>query len=396
MAYQEDATVANDYNAASGSFAYTVNANGERFFLARFQLYTPAVSVSSTTYNAVALTFIGRIANPTVGVVEFWGLKNPASGSNTFAWTLSASDKHVVAATGMSGINQTTPYRNFSGASGNSTTPSVTVPGTTVEHKVMDGLAVQEGPTNVVVTVGAGQVQQFQDRTTGAPPISNIIGAGSVETGGVVSTVMSWTLDQTRQWAIAALEILPVVEGEMDMDAVSVMTPYGSAKFAGKLTINAQGFISVSGARVRLGFVTMAATSGLECMPVFPQGDAYLPIAVPQVLFYFSSESEFKMLWVLQELNRPKRVDLGGFNRVTLRITGLAEKECVIEDANDGLARYITSPGEFAPGWYTAHLHMWLATMWDSEESEEDQPDTVQEVEVDSPVFLIVVKAPAS
>lgn len=386
--YQEDVTVANDYNAASGSFAYTVNSNGERLFIARFDL--DDASVATATYNAVALTFIGRIANPSFGAVEFWGLKNPASGSNTFAWTLSVSDKHVAAATGMSGINQTVPWRNFGGATGNGTAPSIVMAGTTVEHRVFDSIAVQEGATGVTVTQGAGQTKQYEDRTTGAPSVGNVVGSGSVETGGAVSTTMSWTLNLTRQWTIAAVEILPVVEGEIDMDAISVMTPLGSAVFKGQCTMTAQGLMSIDGTRVRLGFVTMAGQGGLICEPVFPQGDAYLPITVPQVLFIFPNTKEFKMVWVLQELNRPKRLDLGGLRRVILRANGLPDKECIIEDANDGVAVYFTTPGEFPKGWWTGKLVMTLLTMWDSAEPPDPQFQEVsQEVTVETPDFLM-------
>ncbi len=388
--YQEDATVANDFNAASGSFSYTVNSNGERLFVARFNL--DSVNVATVSYNSVALTFIGRIVNPSFGATEIWALKNPASGSNTFAWTLSGSDKHVAAATGLSGINQTVSWRNFAGATGSGTAPSVVVAGTTVEHKVFDSVAIQEGATSVTVTEGAGQTEQYEDRTTGGAPISNVIGTGSVEDGGAVSTTMSWTLSAARQWAIAAIEILPVIEMELDVTAISVMTPNGSAKFAGKLAITAQGTFSVSGAPIRLGSIRMDATSGFECMPVFPQGDVYLPIAVPQVLFYFRTVHEFKMLWVLQELNRPKRVELGGFKRVILRIKGLPDKECTVEDANDGLVRYITSSLEFEVGYWAGKLVMELLTEYDSQlpPGSDTQPVS-QQVVVESPEFLIYV-----
>lgn len=394
--YQEDASVAQAFNAASGSFAYTVNANGERFFVARFELRTPGVSVATATYNAVALTFIGRISNPSGTAVEFWGLKNPASGSNTFAWTLSASDKHVAAATGLSGINQTVPYRNFTAATGFSTAPALTLTGGTVEHKVMDALAVVEHATPLVVTQGANQTKQYEARSTGGAASSNVVGAGSVE-DGAASVNMDWTLSQIRQWSLAAIEILPVVEGEIDITAVCVMTPYGSAIFAGKGTWNAQGLMSINGQAVRLGRINIAAKAGFECLPEFLEGNAYLPIAVPQVLFYFSDEHEFLMRWVLQELNRPKRVGLGGYQRVVLCVDGFSDKECTIEKpTGDGLARYITSPSEFGPGIYKAHLAMWLLTTYETEQPPEaEDEDAGQIVQVDSPEFLIIVKEPA-
>lgn len=395
--YGEDATVANDYNAISGSFAYTVNSNDERLFIARFEIRVASISVVSATYNGVALTFIGRISNPTATAVEIWGLKNPASGSNTFAWTLSASGKHVAAATGMSGINQTVAWRNFTGATGNTAAPSLILAGATVEHKVIDALAVVEHGTPLTATPGAGQVGQFEDRTTGGAATSNVIGAGSIE-DGAASVTMSWTLNNIRQWSLAAVEILPVVEGEIDISTICTVTPNASAKFAGKVAIAAQAAVTIAAGRVRLGVVTIQCQAALICIPEFPGGNAYLPIAVPQVLFFFSNEAEFAMVWVLQELNRPRRVNLNGHERVVLRVNGMDDKECTITDANDGVVRYITAPGEFPAGLYTAHLWMELETEIQETDEAED-PDMIEDtqlVEVDSPEFLLQVKTPAS
>ena len=145
MAYSEDATVANTFNAASGSFNYTVSATSEGGIEARFSLNNGA-TVSACSYGGNALTLIGRTINPSASAVEIWGLKNPPSGSNLLAWTLTGTDKHVVAATGLGGVNQTVPWRGYTGATGNSAAPSVTITGTTVEHRVHDCVGAIEGP----------------------------------------------------------------------------------------------------------------------------------------------------------------------------------------------------------------------------------------------------------
>lgn len=395
MAFAKDASVANDFNAASGSFSYTVNSNSERFLLV--EIHTDDATVSTVTYNTVGLTFIGSITNGSFGIIEFWGLLMPATGSNTLAWTLSASDKHNVAVTGMSGVNQTTAYRNFTGATGNSTTPSVTVAGTTVEHKVFDGVTVQEGATDVVLTEGAGQTELYEDRTTGGSPLSNVIGSGSIEDGGAVSTTMSWTLSLTRQWAIAAVEILPVIEGEMDLQGIALISPNGSYIASGKVSYAGVGTMVTGGGRVRLGVASFTGIAAMTCFPVFPTANVNIPVAVPQQFFFMSDENEFLLRWVLQETNRPKRVELGRFLQVTLKVNGMADKACVIEDANDGVVYYITTPAEFPVGRYTAHLTMVLDGNFDSSVPEDEETDaaTVYEIEVDTPDFIIWVQAPA-
>jgi hypothetical protein len=391
--YHEDASVANDFNAASGSFAYTVNANAERFLLVRIGIAN-GVTVSGVTYNGVNLTLIGRSQNGTNCDSEMWGLKNPASGSNTLAWTLTGSEKHVVAATGMSGINQTVPYRNFTGAIGNSAGASVTVPNTTNEHKVMDGVCSLDGPGGIVVTEGAGQTKQYEDRTTGGAANSNAVGFGSVENGGG-SVVMSWTWGPVRQWSSCGVEILPVVVGELDITGIALIVINGSFIGSGAAAFAAVGTMTAAGGRVRLGVMATTAIAAMTCFPEFPEADVNLPVAVPQQFFFFNTANEFLLRWVLQETNRPKRIDLGKFLSVTLKIDGFPDKECVIEDANDGVVRYITSPGEFPVGRYKGHLTMILDGNFDSSAPESDEAP-VYEVEVDSPEFIVWVQEPPS
>ena len=88
----------------------------------------------SATYAGVPLTSAGRVVTSTgsTGIVQFFYLKAPASGTNTVQVTLTGGTADIEAGSvSFTGVDQTTPVRNITTNNGNGTTASVTVPSAT-------------------------------------------------------------------------------------------------------------------------------------------------------------------------------------------------------------------------------------------------------------------------
>src|SRR2546427_236510 len=155
-------------------------------------------TVSSVTYNNVAMTSAGSAVNAGNAGAEIFYLVAPAVGSNTVTVTLSGSANSLVGgAVTLTGVNQTTPLRIFASATGSSTTPSVTVTSNTGET-VIDTVSLT---TSGAITVNGTQTQQWQAGTSGR-------GAGSTKPGASRVTMSSTSANLA--WAIGAVGVKPV------------------------------------------------------------------------------------------------------------------------------------------------------------------------------------------
>src|SRR2546426_3514810 len=155
-------------------------------------------TVTSVTYNNVAMTSAGAAVNAGNAGAEIFYLVAPAVGSNTVTVTLSGSANSLVGgAVTLTGVNQTTPLGMFASATGSSTTPSVTVTSNTGET-VIDTVSLT---SSGAMTVNGTQTQQWQAGTSGR-------GAGSTKPGAS-SVPMSWT-SANLAWTIGAVGVKPV------------------------------------------------------------------------------------------------------------------------------------------------------------------------------------------
>jgi hypothetical protein len=161
-----------------------------------------APSVSSITYNGVALSPVGsRATSDNKGRIEIWQLVAPATGTNNVVVTLSAApDDATVGVMTFTGVDQSTPLGAFASATADSGTASVTV-ASAANELVFDTLVV-EGSADKALAPGAGQTERWDLYQA---PRAN--GGGSTE-AGAASVVMSWTF-ATDKWAIGGVSIKP-------------------------------------------------------------------------------------------------------------------------------------------------------------------------------------------
>lgn len=195
--------VARDTDTGGGNVATTVtwshtNTGGD--FIAIGAVVEHSGTTSSVSYNSVALSVKGTADNDSGSSarVSIWGLVAPATGSNTASVTNTTGYQASGYAITYSGVDQTSPTSSVQTATGNSSTPSLSV-SSSANSIVMD-LCGWDNAANNSPTVGAGQTEVAAFGVGG--PHSH----GSYESGAA-SVTMSWTLSTTTQWAHVALSV---------------------------------------------------------------------------------------------------------------------------------------------------------------------------------------------
>jgi hypothetical protein len=165
-------------------------------------------TVSSITYGGTALTKIGSSISSSGPhpSTEMWYLKSPIVGAANIVVTLSGDDAFTAGATTFFGINQTTPFGNFTTNTGTAFMPSVTI-ASVAGQIVVDSVAAHQATSG---TTGAGQMPLWNQFTgTGG---GDVWGSSSFKAGtGTIS--MSWNLSGSGpgEWAATAVTLVPVI-----------------------------------------------------------------------------------------------------------------------------------------------------------------------------------------
>lgn len=206
-----DAASNSGYQAASGNYVFnrTVGTGNNRFLAVEVSILgAPGTTVTSVTDDDgggnVAMTFIGRGSSATgAGIVEFWGLVNPISGTKSIRVQLSGAVASAGVARSYENVNQASPYANFNSAQAtNVGAADATVTITTVATGSWVLAAIATDDT----TVTANQTSR-----------NNVSGAGGSgadeDTGGLVApgtTAMSYTnVGALATWVIGGYELRP-------------------------------------------------------------------------------------------------------------------------------------------------------------------------------------------
>ncbi len=207
--------------------AHTTGTGSDRLMLVSVTISDSATdtqNVSTVTYGGTALTLVGRVTAPAGGGgtpqsrphVEIWAMANPPSGAANVVATVASPTAMAVAVSTFVGVdlssNLTSALGTFaSNSAASGTTQSVDV-STTAGQLIYDVVSTQAtGRTNPTdpLTVGAGQTElwQLRPRTENGNNDLRVQTAGSIETAGGSSTIMSWTSGTTYPWAIGAVAI---------------------------------------------------------------------------------------------------------------------------------------------------------------------------------------------
>lgn len=178
-------------------------ANSDRLLLAGIGLVagTPP-TISSVTYNTVALTEKWNFIHNTYFRNAGYYLIAPASGANNLVVNFSgAVNDAYLGGCAFSGVHQTTPLGTHVTNTGSTTTATVDVSSATDEIVWDNATVYWTG-----MTVGTGQTSRYEYDSLG----SAWSGGGSTETGSSTTT-MSWTKDSggSDGWGIGAVGVKP-------------------------------------------------------------------------------------------------------------------------------------------------------------------------------------------
>jgi hypothetical protein len=176
-------------------------------------------TVSSVSYNGVALSLVGSVSQADDSRVEIWSLVAPPLGTYDVVITFSTPLLHNATAGVMTftGVDQATPLGTFASASAASSPGPATVDVTSATNElVFDTVSCQNCTS---LTAGAGQTQGWNLATQNG----FVRGAGSTEAGASTVT-MSWALGAANHWAIGAVPVRPSGGSPPVVDATSTAT----------------------------------------------------------------------------------------------------------------------------------------------------------------------------
>lgn len=195
------ATGSNQGTASSGSFSVDA-LNGEKTLMIVAVAYRQNNDrVTSVTYNSASLTKACSTRNADYSIETYY-LVNPASGSNTLAYTMNASTQDIyINASVYEGVNQADPIRTWACNNGYSTAPSVTV--TSEEGDYVVASVSQYSGGNSHTNTTSGSVTQISN-ALGGP---NVLVSQLRVPGAATSTTATWTSSANWPWAASAIAI---------------------------------------------------------------------------------------------------------------------------------------------------------------------------------------------
>jgi hypothetical protein len=182
---QTASTGAGALSAQSMSWTHPVGAPGNRLLVVGVSAASRTAAVTSVTYGGVALTRLGaqlssRWSDAQLDA-ELWYLLAPPAGQNTVVVSLATSTPVVVGAMTFSGVNQTAPFGQLSGAAADSDQACVTLANETAPL-VASVLAVSH---NVTISAGSGQTLTWSANSNpnNVNSVHTVLGTGMVGPG---------------------------------------------------------------------------------------------------------------------------------------------------------------------------------------------------------------------
>ena len=175
--------------STSVTFSHTVGATANMLVVGAGERGTP----SGVTYNGTSMTALGAFNNGVNNNGNLYYLANPTTGANNVVESHSIGYS-TVGATSL--IGASTTIGNYNTATGNSTTPSVTVTSTT-NSIVVDHVIHNQG--NALTVTGTNQTSRYAYTQANAVAGSTML--------GTASTVPAWTCTGSNVWSMGAVSV---------------------------------------------------------------------------------------------------------------------------------------------------------------------------------------------
>ncbi|WP_419194997.1 cadherin domain-containing protein, partial [Novipirellula herctigrandis] len=189
------ATSEQSTSASTLTWSHTVASGSNRAMFVTLSIDGLGSSVTSVTYDGVALTQVGRTAGN--HAVEIWRLVNPTVGTANVVVSLDASTAISAGAVTYNGVHQSTPTGTYASGSGTSTIALLSVSSAS-DELVIDVTNWDNHPVGYMT--GGGQSQVWTE--------TNVFHRGvSTTEAGAASVTMSSSVSTPTQWESGAVSI---------------------------------------------------------------------------------------------------------------------------------------------------------------------------------------------
>ena len=228
-------------------------------------------SVSTITYNGVALTLIGSHNDSSnARRTEMWRLVNPPTGTHNVVVSVTitggATIGTVAGATTFTGVDQNSPIRTYASNDSNGTagTNAFVNVASASGDEVLETLAANSGET--VTLTSTAQVQQWSLNSAGGT--RDVHGFGSTR-AGAPSVPMSEDLNANSAWSDSGVSIRPV-DADLSVSASGSTTLYpANVTYTVSVTNNGPSTASTvsltDALATGLTLVSAVATGGGSC-----------------------------------------------------------------------------------------------------------------------------------
>ncbi|MGH2372412.1 MAG: type IV pilus modification PilV family protein [bacterium] len=214
-----DATAsAGSANAVLSTSNSLAIGSGANYFVILIGVRATTTTVSSVNVGGTLATRLLFQNHPSVARrAEFWWLQNPPTGTVTVTVTMTGSIRHVWVAATFKNVDAATPLGSSIGATGNSTTPGVTINPRAANSTMIGGFYWNAAaPT---ITQGGGQTSIGTVGTSGTSITSTHLARETTE--GAAGIDLTWTNSGGAQnWVAIAAEL---------RSTIAVGLPNGSA-----------------------------------------------------------------------------------------------------------------------------------------------------------------------
>lgn len=221
MAVSFDVSSNSGSQVSVSSFSWNHTVASDANLLIVFVHITSNQTISSVTYNSVAMERLGYIANGTNVSIGLFGLVNPSTGTNSVAVTLGGAITCLGGAMSFKEVNILNPYFQIN------TKTSSTDPDTISISAPKDGLVA--GGIMVAhssMTSDAGQTEQYNVAVSTSSAV-----AGYELTTALALYTLSWSGGSILASAMAAVALNPITSKIIPLNKLrpAIFTP-GVAK----------------------------------------------------------------------------------------------------------------------------------------------------------------------
>jgi uncharacterized repeat protein (TIGR01451 family) len=196
---------------------------------------TQGDETEDVTYGGEPLIFVGsNIADD--GITYIFMMVDPPSGTATlsvknFNSTLASNNAAVIGVTTYSNVSRVNPIGTYTTSRGNSATPTITIPSTTINQTVFNVLS----NNNSGLTVTDNSAQTLRWFSNSAQPTA----AGNTKLASAGSTTLSYTVSASNKWSLSGVAINPVRISDLTIAKTADITVQNVGQKA-NFTITAQ------------------------------------------------------------------------------------------------------------------------------------------------------------